>query len=482
MNAFNGLKPLQDLDAEQSVLGACLLDKDVLSPVLRLLDTGDFHADKHQDVFDAIRALYNRKEPVDLVTTQDELRRQGRLDDVGGLPYLTTLINAVPTTANTEAYAKIVADRAVLRRIQRAARQIVDDCYVAESADEIRVKAVEEIQAAVFGDRNASMLKPLGASLLEFVEQNRNDRDQGKENRNVVPTPFKVQDKRMPLERGTVTVVPSPSSMGKTTWMFQLLIGTARLQEPSIGFSLEMSNRQILQKTWANVARLNTLKVRHLALTDSEWDASILQAAELSGIPVYYGLKRRMRFTDIRLECLAFKARHGKLSLVTIDYWQIIGDRPLRDERKDEMLGRLVEDAKDLAEECDCHVVILAQAKIDSGKPIPSLEDVKESRAIVAAADNILFLTRPLEFGDQKIKLPSADGQTIYDLKCDATDPADSRRRMFHNVMLGIPGKARMGPKDIIPYYIELETGRMGDLATPWPWDNPKGVIRHQKV
>lgn len=460
------------------MLGACLIDAQVIPQVRQIIDADDFYSDKHGLIFKAICWLNDRREPVDAMTVHTALKR--RAEDVGGLTYLTSLINLVPTTANAVAYARIVAEKATLRRLQVAARRILDECYREITADEAKALAAAEIQQAVFGKHSSSIVRHMGEDLLAYVEQTQNDEAEGKASRHIVPTVFKRQDAVMPLMRGEVTVVPSPSSMGKTTWMFHLLQGTARMGEPSIGFSLEMSRPQILQKMWANLARINTLQIRRRALSDDEWARSMAAAAQIIDVPLYYALKPRMKWADIRVECLAFKAKHGKLSLVTVDYWQILGDAPRKDERDDQKLGRLVEEAKALAVEADCHVVILAQAKIDSRKPIPELEDVKDSRAIVAAADNVLFLTRPLEFGDQTIKLPSMDGRRTIETKCNAIDPTIHGKRrggpMFADVMLGIPGKARMGPKAIIPYHIDLPTGRMADLFTPWPWDNDRGA------
>lgn len=470
--------PPQDLEAEQSVLGACLIDAQVIPQVRQLVDAEDFYSDRHRLIFEVICRLHDQREPVDPVTIQNALG--DRVEEIGGLTYLTNLINAVPTTANAPAYARIVADKATLRRLQRAARRIIDECYGEITADDAKALAASEIQQAVYGRHTSSIVRPFGEDLLAYIEQSQNDEAEGKANRDVVPTIFRRQDDVMPLMRGEVTVVPSPSSMGKTTYMFNLLQGTARMGEPSIGFSLEMSRPQILQKMWANLARINTLQIRRRALSDYEWARSMEAAAQLLEVPLFYALKPRMRWADIRVECLAFKAKHGKLSLVAVDYWQILGDAPRKDERDDQKLGRLVEEAKALAVEADCHVVILAQAKIDSRKVIPELEDVKDSRAIVAAADNVLFLTRPLEFGEQTIKLPSMDGSRVIEVKCNATDPTihgkRQRKPMFADVMLGIPGKARMGPKAIIPYHIDLATGRMADLFTPWPWDNDRGA------
>lgn len=470
--------PPQDIEAEQSVLGACLIDAQVIPQVRQFIDADDFYVARHKVLFEVICRLHDRREPVDPITVQAELG--GRIEDIGGLTYLTNLINLVPTTANATAYAKIVAEKATLRRLQAAARRIIDECYGEITADEAKALAASEIQQAVYGKHSSTIVRHMGQDLLAYVEQTMNDEAEGKANRDIVPTIFKRQDDVMPFMRGEVTVVPSPSSMGKTTYMFNLLQGTARMGEPCIGFSLEMSRPQILQKMWANLARINTLQIRRRALSDHEWTRSMEEAAKLLEVPLYYALKPRMKWADIRVECLAFKAKYGRLSLVTVDYWQILGDAPRKDERDDQKLGRLVEEAKALAVEAECHVVILAQAKIDSGKPIPDLEDVKDSRAIVAAADNVLFLTRPLEFGEKTIKLPSMDGKRIIETKCNAIDPTIHGKRrgkpMFADVMLGIPGKARMGPKAIIPYHIDLATGRMADLFTPWPWDNERGA------
>ena len=135
MNAFSERVPPQNLEAEQSVLGAMLIDREAVVAVAHKLVPEDFYADRHQHLFAAMLALYNRGEPVDPITVQDELIRTGQLEEVGGLTYLTSLINLVPTTANVLQYAEIVESKAILRRLQTAARRIVDECYTAEDVE-----------------------------------------------------------------------------------------------------------------------------------------------------------------------------------------------------------------------------------------------------------------------------------------------------------------------------------------------------------
>lgn len=486
---FSERVPPQDLEAEQSVLGSMLLEGAAIPHIMQVVEPRDFYAEKHNHVFTAIVTLYGRHEPVDLITLSGELRKNGHLEDVGGISYLTNLINAVPTTANAIAYARLVADKATIRRVQLVGRRIVDSGYTATNAEDIKRVATDELQQAFASGRSTVMLRKLGPDLLEFVESSYNDSLAGKANVAIVPSGFQLQDYVIPFVRGETTVVVSSSGMGKTTYEKNLQRNLGKAGLPVAGFSLEMSRTQIKQKYWALLAGINTLKIRHSSLTEEEWQRSLQAAYATVDWPLYYALKPRMKWSDIRLEVVSFKAKHGSLAMFTVDYWQIIGDKPPKGEERHEMLGRLVEDAKELAVEMDCHALILAQAKIDSNKPIPTLEDVKDSRAIVQAADNILFLTRPLEFGTAEIALPRNDGKGWVNVKCNAPYPHIEihgeqyrGRQMFEYVMLGIQGKQRMGPKDIIPYWIDLPTGRMADLGRPWPWDNERGATPKQDI
>src|SRR5690606_2510403 len=143
--------------AEQSVLGACLIDAQVIPQVRQIIDADDFYSDKHGLIFKAICWLNDRREPVDAMTVHTALKR--RAEDVGGLTYLTSLINLVPTTANAVAYARIVAEKATLRRLQVAARRILDECYREITADEAKALAAAEIQQAVFGKHSSSIVR-----------------------------------------------------------------------------------------------------------------------------------------------------------------------------------------------------------------------------------------------------------------------------------------------------------------------------------
>lgn len=496
---FSEQVPPQNLEAEMSVLGAMIIDKDCLPVVRKILRPDDFYADKNAWLYEAMCAVMDRHEPVDLITVQDELRRKKRLDDVGGLSYLTSMVNLVPSTANVKRYAEIVADRADTRRIQNAARLIVGEGYKGGSGSELKTYAMGKLQAAVF-HRGSTGLKEMGPNLLAFIEKNRNAVQEGKTPEWLVKVPFQYQHKVMPLLRGETTAIGAGSSVGKTTYMFNVLLGVARLDGPAIGFSLEMSETQMMQKWWARLAGINTLKIRHAALTDEEWERSSLKAVDVQTLPVHYMVKPRMTWTEIAMEAAAFKARYGSLSLIFIDYWQILHDLPLKDERRDTLLGRLVEEGKTLAVELNCHVAFLVQTRIVPGQVVPTLADVLESRDIVRYADNSLFLTRPTEHigkmtdrvGNPKspmISLPSMDGQHWVSVAVDSPYPHIPihgeqwrGKRMFDNVMLGFQGKQRMGPNDVIPYWVDLPTGKMADLHRPWPWDNSKGATPYQEI
>jgi replicative DNA helicase len=482
---FSERVPPQDLEAEKSVLGALMIDSRHIAPIRALVAVDDWYSSKHRMVYEAICSLNDRQEPIDLVTVRNELTKRNN-PDIGTISYLAALTEALPSTVNAEAYARIVVDKASIRRVQDAARRIADECYTANSAAEAKTLAYSEMEKAVFA-KESTLLKPVGQVLFEYVAQAHDNFANGRPSTAIVPTPFARQDLVMPMEKGTVTVVPSPSQMGKTTWMFNLMMGAAKMNEPGLIFSLEMSQVQVAQKLWASEMGINTLSIRHQTLTEKQWIDSLNRAAESLKLPLRAALKPALKVAQIRLETLAYKARHGKVSFVAVDYWQIIGDRPMRDEPRHEMLGRLIqEDMKSLAIEADCHVILLAQTLINSTKPIPTNEDVKDSRAIVAAADNVLFLTRPVEFGSAKIFLPTQDGTRTVEIACNAIDPTDYTLRdgdrhiirkglpLFADVMLGIQGKQRMGPKSLIPYHIDLATGRMRDLFNPWPWDNER--------
>lgn len=484
LDRFSERVPPQNLEAEQSVLGACLLDADVLAPVLRLLEPIDFYADKHKDIYGAVQTVYRRRDPVDMITVQDELRRTGKLDDVGGIMYLTTLINMVPTTANTEAYARIVADKSSLRQIQRAARLITDRCYKADSLESFRAEAADLLHGALTG-RASSRERHLGPTLLAYAEDVINTQAEGGKQKSMVSTPFMVQDRVMPMARGEVTVAVAQSGVGKTTYEKALQLGTARISGQRVkGYSLEMSQSQLLQKYWGLIAEINTMNIRLGQLTEAEVLRSIERISQIMDLQIYFEARPRMKWADIKLDAMAFAHRHGSVDLITIDYLQILGDEVPKNGRRDSQLGLIVEEAKEIAVDLNCHVCFLAQQKIDKNKPVGENEDVAESRDIIRASDNALFLTRPTEFNpDAEVPMPCRVRSTTpgrkWDwinrkLRCDASHPKDEGRLMFENVMLGFQGKQRMGQKRVIPYEFIPETGVVRDLPPPWPWDDPE--------
>jgi replicative DNA helicase len=472
--AFTERVPPQSTEAEQSVLGAALIDNSILPEIRRHLTADDWYSEKHRIIWEAICKVHDRKDPVDMVTVQDELTRVGRLNDVDGMPYLATLMNLVPTTANAPEYARIVADKAQLRRMQAAARKVADLCYSAESPDEIRPKLVEIITRSAYeGQNHADRL--LGPKLLAYMERTINERQENKPPASLIQTGFKFQDALMPMVRGETTAVGARSGGGKTTYEKQLQINVARLSGPVLSYSLEMSEEQLLQKYWGNIGDVDTMRIRLGKMTDEEISRSMAAVAGIQDLPIYFLARPRMRWADIRVDAQAFAARHGRPALITVDYWQILSDKPPRDGRRDSLLGELVLDAKDLAIELDCHIVFLVQVRINKSKPVPENEDVLESRDIVRSADNVLYLVRPTECDpDAEITLAYQHPQTKQiievECKCGDVNPWKPTEKLFDGVLLGYQGKQRMGRLEVIPYHFDPPTGRITDLLPPWPW------------
>jgi replicative DNA helicase len=393
--------PPQNLEAEQSVLGAMMQSGEAVSRVIDLLTDDDFYREVHRKVFRAILDLYDRQEPVDTVTLTNELRRTGSLDLVGGVTALTDMVMSVPTPGNAEYYANIVREKAAARRLISAATQIVGDAYgeakpidqLLDEAEHLIFKATERSEA-----RDFKPVKDLIGKSYEYV----NDLAQNKIHITGVPTGFyDLDDLTAGLQRSELIVLGARPSVGKTSLALNIAAHVAKEsasnpQPIAVGvFSLEMAAQQLTLRLLCSAARVNLQEVRSGHLSDAQKGHLLNAASQIHKMKLFIDDTSAMTVGVLKNKARRLKAQHD-IGLLVVDYLQLIQGGERHDTREQE-ISHISRQLKALAKELEIPVLVLSQLSrpikgAEDKKPV--LSDLRESGAIEQDADVVLFIHR----------------------------------------------------------------------------------------
>lgn len=398
MNAFSERVPPHNLEAEQSVLGAMLIDREAVIAVSNKLVPEDFYSDKHQQLFAAMLSIYNRGEPVDPITVQDELAKAGILEAVGGLTYLTSLINLVPTTANVLQYAEIVEEKATLRRLQTAARRIVDDCYTSEDVESTLQEAEKSI-FAVTHRRSARGYVHIRDALvtayghLEYLYSSK-----GKTTG--VPSGFLDLDRMTSgFQPSDLIIVAARPSVGKTAFTLNVARNAAVLAKAKvIYFSLEMSAEQLAMRLLAAEAAVDGHKLRTGQLQDQDWHRLGTALTTLADADLWIDDTPNCPLQEMRAKARRLAQENG-LDLIIVDYLQLMSvpARPGQQSNRQQEISEISRSLKALARELRVPVIALSQLSRSVEQrqdKRPLLSDLRESGAIEQDADVVAFLFR----------------------------------------------------------------------------------------
>jgi replicative DNA helicase len=407
--------PPQNLEAEQSALGSMMLERYAIEKALELLIPEDFYREAHRVLFEAMAAMANRNEPVDLTTLSEELRRTARLEIVGGLPYLASLLHVVPTPANIEYYAKIVQSKAILRNLISASTQITAWGYDAREreVDEL----VDRSEQLIFSVGNRSMgryFSPLGPLLHEQFER----LDQLANQRTMVTgrsTGYPDLDYMTSgFQPSDLIIIAARPSMGKSSLAMSIATSVAQSDEgPVAVFSLEMSKEQLVLRMMCSEAQVDSRRMRTAgALTADEWDHIANAVDRLWGLPVFIDDSTDITAVQIRAKARRLKAEYGKLGLIVVDYLQLLrGARG--EENRNQEISDIARGLKSLARELSVPVVALSQLSRNVERredKRPMLSDLRESGSIEAEADVVAFIYRPAYYERKKEHSAGDDG------------------------------------------------------------------------
>lgn len=398
MNTFSERVPPQNLEAEQSVLGAMLIDRNAIVSVSSLVLAEDFYSEKHQQLYAAIAAIFNRGEPVDLITVQDELKKRGQLEAIGGLAYLTSLVNMVPTTANADQYAVIVSNKATLRRLQNAARKIVDDCYATEDID-LTLADAEKSIFEVTQKRTAkgyALLREALVTAYDHIEFLYN----AKGTTTGISTGFRDLDNMTSgWQPSDLVIVAARPSVGKTAFTLNLARNAAIQSRATVAFfSLEMSAEQLAMRLLASEAAVDAHRLRTGQLLDDDWSRLTAALGRLSDAPIFIDDTPNIPLMELRARARRIKAEHG-LDMIIIDYMQLmsVAQRAGREQNRQQEISEISRSLKALARELRVPVIALSQLSRSVEQrqdKRPMLSDLRESGAIEQDADMVCFLYR----------------------------------------------------------------------------------------
>ena len=395
-SAFLDRIPPQNLDAERSTLGSMLLEKDAIFRAVEILKPDDFYKEAHRLIFQTVIELTNKNEPVDLVTVTEALRQKNMLESIGGIPYLTSLANSVPTAANIEYYARIVEEKSLLRTLIHAATQIVGQGY--EGVEEVD-KLLDQAEQAIFqvtqrrATRGYVFLKDILNDAFELIEKTYENRG----GVTGVPTGFSDLDRMTAgLQPSDLIILAARPSMGKTTFALNIAEYVAiEAKMPVVVFSLEMSKEQLAMKLLCAEAGVDNQRIRTGTLVEADWPKLSRALGRLGEAKMYIDDTPGISVMEVRAKARRIKAEGG-LGLVVIDYLQLMQGRGKTESRQQEV-SEISRALKALARELSVPVIALSQlsrAVEQRTVKVPGLADLRESGSLEQDADIVCFLYR----------------------------------------------------------------------------------------
>jgi len=432
-----------------SVLGGMLLDRDAVARAVEVLDASMFFKESHRVIFRSMSRLFERGDVIDAVTLNEDLQRTGEVDRAGGLEYLAELMDAVPTAANIEYHARIVREKALLRRLIDASQEIIRDAF---APGEREVEAVlDQAEARIFQvaqshEREGFVrIKDLLWPTFEEIErlQESGSPVTG------VPSGFTDLDKMTTgLQKGDLVIVAARPSMGKTSWVMNVAANAAiEHRRPVAIFSLEMSKQQLLKRLLSAEGRIDAQHLRRGGMTAEDHKRLATAAGHLNTAPIWIDDSPGLSVLEIRAKSRRLvsdiQAEGGELGLIIIDYLQLMGSE--KAESRVQEVSQMSRGLKALARELEVPVIALSQlsrAPEQRNDKRPMLSDLRESGSIEQDADVVMFLFRPeYYFG-----------------------PVDNDGNSIEGIAELIVAKQRNGPTGSVPLFFHKAYTRFDSL------------------
>ncbi len=439
--------PPHSIEAESSVLGGLLLDNNAWDRVGDLLKEGAFYRYEHQAIYAAIGALINASKPADVITVFEQLKNQGKAQEMGGLTYLNSLAQYVPSATNIRRYAEIVRERAILRKLVTASDEISTNAFNPQGKTVERI--LDEAEAKIFaigeeGSRNKQGFQSLDNLVIDLLDKVQEMADNPADVTGV-PTGFADLDRMTSgLQAGDMIVLAARPSMGKTSFAVNIAEHVA-LNEglPVAIFSMEMGAAQLAVRIVGSIGRVNQGNLRSGKLTDDEWPRLTEAIERLRTVSLHIDETPGLSPGELRANARRLARQCGKLGLIVVDYLQLMsgsGSAASSDNRATE-LGEISRGLKMLAKELQCPVIALSQLNRSVEQRTdkrPMMSDLRESGAIEQDADIIMFIYRDDYYNK------------------DSKEP---------NVAEVIIGKQRNGPTGTVKLFFQKNQTRFENLA-----------------
>ena len=408
-----GKVPPQNIDAEKSLLGAVLIDEETLADISEHVTPKDFYERRHALIYGSMMSLYEKHRPVDLLTLTEELKRKKDLDTIGGSAYLSELTNYVPTAAHAEAYAELVAQKAVRRRLIRASGEISELGYDEETTTQ---ELLEKAEAELFSVSDQSLKQDLVSieSILteSFDRMEELHRNKGKL-RGVRTGYHDLDNMTAGLQRSDLIILAARPAMGKTTLVTNLAYNVATIaKQPVLFFSLEMSKEQLVDRMLADASGVDAWNIRTGNLSDDDFSKLSEAMGELAEAPIFIDDTPGVSVLEMRTKARRAMHEHP-LGLIIIDYLQLMQGSGSSQGNRVQEVSEISRGLKLIARELNVPVIALSQLSrsVESRSPqIPQLADLRESGSIEQDADIVMFIYREAYYN------PETERENITDL------------------------------------------------------------------
>lgn len=386
------------IEAEQSVVGAMLMDKDAITAASEMISGSDFYQSAYGIIFDSMVELFNEGKPVDLITLQERLREKDVPPEIASLEFVRDLVTAVPTSANVKYYAQIVADKAMMRRLIKLNEEIENVCYAGKEPLEAVLEKTEKSVFELLQRRNTGEYVPIRQVVLNALERI----EKASKNKGTVtgiPTGFIDLDYKLSgLQPSDLILVAARPSMGKTAFVLNIAQYVAFKKNRSVAiFSLEMSKEQLVNRLFSLESQVDAQALRTGNMKDSDWERLIEGAGIIGQSKLIIDDTPGISVSELRSKCRKYKLEND-LDLIIIDYLQLMtGSVGRSSESRQQEISEISRSLKGLARELNVPVIALSQlSRAVESRPDkrPMLSDLRESGAIEQDADVVMFIYR----------------------------------------------------------------------------------------
>lgn len=390
--------PPHSIEAEQSVVGAMLMDKDAITSAAEVICGDDFYQTAYGVIFDSVVELFNEGKPVDLITLQNRLKEKDVPEEISSLEFVRDLVAAVPTSANVKYYAEIVAEKAILRKMIKMNEEIANACYMAKEPVEAIMERTEKKVFELVQNRGSGDYVPIKQVVLNALEKIEKA-SKSKGTVTGIPTGFIDLDYKMSgLQPSDLILVAARPSMGKTAFVLNIAQHVAFKQNKTVAiFSLEMSKEQLVNRLFALESYVDSQALRTGNLKDSDWEKLIEGAGTIGRSNLIIDDTPGISISELRSKCRKYKLEHN-LELIIIDYLQLMsGSVGGRSDSRQQEISDISRSLKALARELHVPVISLSQlSRAVEQRPDhrPMLSDLRESGAIEQDADVVMFIYR----------------------------------------------------------------------------------------